>query len=396
MCYNSNIEYYYTCFYHCLQDRFFCKKITKFYTEGREDDLYIIGEPSYSQTNWYRKILSPLKNQARKKRVQLLAAESAEAVADEPCAFVLGGSASWIVETVSALLKKNCHPIILNELPSQPLFGRYSCVKTDYHRFVAILSSYFAERGMKNTAFYGMNHASFADIARKNAFTSCFEDGAVFENNGSLARCFDDFYRTHREHPFDSVICANDFAAVSLLTHLREVGIDHRDICITVHSNTQILTCFPEILSVSVDHVALAVAAFEIADCVIANPSFIGVSVTVDYLADEGSAPILQERDKPGEDSRFSYADSFYGDEELSELMRIEQLLSECDETDFKILHLLAANSTDIGESTYLSDNGVKYRIKKMKRICCVASKSEIPPLLEKYGVRLPKNPENQ
>ena len=118
--------------------------------------------------------------------------------------------------------------------------------------------------------------------------------------------------------------------------------------------------------------------------------------MTVDYLADEGRTPILQARDARGERTRFSEVDSFYGDEELAELMRIEQLLSECDETDVKILHLLAANSADIGESTYLSDNGVKYRIKKMKRICCVASKSEIPQLLEKYGVRLPKNPENQ
>ncbi|MBQ8311428.1 MAG: winged helix-turn-helix transcriptional regulator [Clostridia bacterium] len=357
--------------------------------------MYIIGEPSYSATNWYRKILSPLKNQARKKRVQLVAAESADVVADEPCAFVLGGSASWIVETVSALLKKNCHPIILNELPAQSLFGRYSCVKTDYHRFMTILSSYFAERGMRRTAFYGMNHASFADIARKNAFMSCFGAGAVFENNGSLANCFTDFYRVHREHPFDSVICANDFAAVSLLTHLREAEVDHRNICITVHSNTQILTCFPEILSVSVDHVALAVAAFEIADCITANPSFIGVSVTVDYLADEGSVPMLRAHDGRAETSGFSRIDSFYGDEELAELMRIEQLLSECDETDFKILQLLSENNADIGESTYLSDNGVKYRIKKMKRICCVASKSEIPTLLEKYGVKLPLFSEN-
>lgn len=358
--------------------------------------MYIIGEPGYAATNWYRKILAPLKNQARKKRVQLIAAESAEMIGDEPCAFVLGGSASWIVETVATLLKKECHPIILNELPAQPLFGKYSCVKTDYHRFMVILSSYFADRGMKHTAFYGMNHASFADIARKNAFTACFGDGAVFENNGSLANCFANFYNAHREYPFDSVICANDFAAVSLLTHLREVGIDYRDICITVHSNTQILSCFPEIISVSVDHVALAVAAFEIADCIIANPGFIGVSVTVDYLADEGSTSLLHNQKTDGEISGFDEIDSFYGDGELAELMRIEQLLAECDETDFKILRLLSQNNADIGESTYLSDNGVKYRIKKMKRICCVESKSEIPPLLEKYGVRLPKNPENQ
>ena len=357
--------------------------------------MYIIGEPSYAATNWYRKILSPLKNQARKKRVQLTEAESADAIGEDVCAFVLGGSASWIVDTVASLLEKGCHPIILNELPAQPLFGRYSCVKTDYSRFLSLLSAYFSERGLKNTAFYGMNHASFADIARRNAFTSCFGEGEVFENNGSLARCFDDFFRAHSVRAFDSVICANDFAAVSLLTHLRDAGIDHREICITVHSNTEILTCFPEILSVSVDHTALAVAAFEIADCITANPSFIGVSVTVDYLADEGSAPLLSARTVADTNPGSLVSDSFYGDTELGELMRIEQLLSECDETDFKILRLLSENNADIGESTYLSDNGVKYRIKKMKRICGVASKSEIPVLLEKYGIGIPLEKES-
>ncbi|MBQ7334949.1 MAG: hypothetical protein IJW92_00545 [Clostridia bacterium] len=348
--------------------------------------MYIIGEPSYATTNWYKKMIVPLKNQARKKRVQLNVSSDPADAAGEACAFVVGGSAAWMTETVARLQHQNCHPIILNDLPNRSLFGRYSCVRTDYNRFMALLATRFGETGKKHTAFYGMNHASFSDIARKNAFLTCFEDGAVFENDGSLRACFDAFYRAHCRDPFDSVICANDFAAVSLLTHLRALGADTSKICITVHSNTQILSHFPEILSVGVDHCALAAAAFEIADCIASNPWFIGMSVTVDYRpnGEEGAV---------GADAvcalAFEQTDAFYGDAELAELMSIEKLLAECDETDFKIIRHLSENCNSIGESTFLSDNGVKYRIKKMKRICNVASKSEIPKLLKKYRVLL-------
>ena len=298
--------------------------------------------------------------------------------------FVLGGSAAWISHTVHELQSKNCHPIIVSELPEYSFVGRYSCVKTDYNRVMSFLSSYFMRNGKRRTAFYGMNHASFSDMARKSAFYSCFSDGEIFENNGSLEKCFADFYERHRISSFDSVICANDFAAVSLLAHLRQSGVPTKDICIAVHSNAQILTYFPEILALSVDYSAVATAAFEIADCISANPNFMGMRVTVDCRSDllpDGAS--VSASAAPA----FLTADTIYDDGELGELMRIDRLLSESDETDIKIIRLLSDGTDNICESTFLSDNGVKYRIKKMKRICGVESKKEIPVLLAKYGI---------
>ncbi|MBQ9774007.1 MAG: hypothetical protein IJW30_06505 [Clostridia bacterium] len=350
--------------------------------------MYIVSEPNYATTNWYQNSVAALKNQARKKRVSLTFAEDAAPLDGERCALVLGASASWIVKTLSAMQTVGCHPILINELPDDPLSVRYSCVKTDYRRFMDLLSSYFSAQGRSHTAFYGMNHASFSDLSRKNAFLACFQGGAIFENNGSLSACFADFSRAHAEKPFDSVICANDFAAVSLLNHLRSAGMDTDRICIAVHSNAQLLTRFPEILAVGVDYPAVASAAFEIADCICANPSFAGMRITVDP-----STALWQELPArtpdaalPADAARY---DPIYTDGELSELMRIEKLLSACDETDLEILRHLAENCNAIGESTFLSDNGVKYRIKKMKKICNVTSKSEIPPLLSKYGVEI-------
>ncbi|MBQ9784359.1 MAG: hypothetical protein IJW29_02555 [Clostridia bacterium] len=347
--------------------------------------MFIVSEPNYATTNWYRSCVDALKNQARKKRVQLTFADSAEAVAGEKSVFVLGASVAWLGQTVAALQEMGAHPILLNELPDYPFFGKYSCVKTDYNRFMSMLSAHFLQGGRRRTAFYGMNPASFSDISRKNAFENCFSDGVVFENRGSLADCFARFYDVHEKEHFDAVICANDFAAVSLFNRLRLCGASADGICIAVHSNAQILTRFPQILGVTVDYSSVAAAAFEIADCLAANPSFAGMRVTVEpRTAFDGvaaSLPVAPHADAP--------ADPIYTDAEILELMRIERLLSACDETDLHILRHLAENCNSIGESAFLSDNGVKYRIKKMKKLCAVASKSEIPVLLSKYGVEV-------
>lgn len=338
--------------------------------------MYIVGEPSYRTTNWYLRILAPLKALARKKRTVLLEAERAESVeTGETCALVLGGSVRWMRETVDALQARGVHPIVLSEHPTGSLRGRYSCVRTDYRRFV---SRFAQDTG--GIAFYGDNPASVSDRARRSAFLSAIPSGEVFENNGSLALCFEAFSARHREHPFSAVICANDFAAVSLLLHLRESGAPIPTL--TVHADGQLLSHFPEIRAVSADPASLAAAAFTVADCIRQNPDFIGMEITVDDT--EGEKGICEGRMAENEAE-----DVFWEDVEMRELMRIERLLSECDETDLTILRLLREHRQDIGAEAYLSDNGVKYRIKKMKRICEVESKAQIPLLLEKYGIEL-------
>ncbi len=341
--------------------------------------MYIVGEPSYRTSNWYLRILTPLKALSRKKRTVLREADGAQAVeTDAGCAFVLGGSAHWITETVRALQMRGVHPIVLSELPDGTLTGRYSRVRTDYRRFVSRL----AEGSEAATAFYGSNPASLSDRARTSAFLSCFPSGEVFENNGSLSHCFEEFYERHAASPFVRVICANDFAAVSLLWHLR--ACDALLPTITVHASGEILSFFPEIRAVRVNPASLASAAFAIVDCIRQNPDFIGMEITVEDTEDARGAHVL-----PLAAASVSPENPFWGDAEMQELMRIEHLLSECDETDRTILRLLRERRRDIGEEAYLSDNGVKYRIKKMKRICAVESKSEIPVLLEKYGIQI-------
>lgn len=339
--------------------------------------MYILSEADYSRTNWYKRILSPMKAEARRKRIQLFEAENAsELPLKEGAAFVLGGSEEWILETVRTLQTCGCHPILLSEVDTSRLSGRFSRVRSDYESLVLRLTE-----GSARCALYGVNPASASDAARRRAFLACHPEGAVFENNASLANCFAHFWEAHREHPFDRVLCANDLAAVSLYKRLGERdALD--SVAIAVPRSGTILSYFPTVQTAQVDPTALSQAAFEIADCIKAHPDFVGITVSVGLL-EAGNASRIPVREATAS------CDPFYADPEMLELLHLERLLSSLDETDLKILSLLSRDCRDIGEEAYLSDNGVKYRLKKMKRLCGVESKKEIPVLLGKYNIRV-------
>lgn len=337
--------------------------------------MYIVGEESYCATNWYARILSPMKALARKKRVALTETADASAVeAGETCAFVIGGSVRWITEAVLTLQAHGVHPVVLSELPDGMPLGKCSRVRTDYYRFVLRLS------GKGDTAFYGMNPRSMSDRARRDAFLAAIPAGEVFENDGSLEKCFAAFARRHAEAPFARVICANELAAASLVRHLKRTGGEMPTVA--VHAAAELLSYFPEIRTSQVSPTSLCQAAFAIADTVRQNPDFLGMEITVEDADGVGDALPTLPVAAPA-------PDGFWEDREMNEWMRIEQLLAACDETDLTILRLLREERRDIGEEAYLSDNGVKYRIKKMKRICAVESKRDVVALLENYGIEV-------
>lgn len=347
--------------------------------------MYILSDADYSRTSWYKRILSPMKAEARRKRIQLSeATHVTDLPAGESCAFVLGGGEGWILDTVRALHARGCHPVLLSEIDTARLSGRFSRVRCDYESIAFRLT-----KGRGRCALYGINPTSAADTARRRAFGAVHPTGAVFENNASLSQCFEAFWKAHTKDPFDCVLCANDLAAVSLYTHLgeRKASAPPR---IAVSASGALLSFFPAIQTVRVDPASLSRAAFEIADCIKAHPDFMGITVSVGAFEEcEGSAPAEEALPTASVGEAEPNADPFYADPEMRELLHIERLLSSLDETDLKILSLLSRDCRDIGEEAYLSDNGVKYRLKKMKQLCGVASKREIPVLLGKYHIQL-------
>ncbi len=99
----------------------------------------------------------------------------------------------------------------------------------------------------------------------------------------------------------------------------------------------------------------------------------------------------IANRQKLALKSHAAYDNYFYSDQDVSELMTIENFLTRCDSTDINIISGIMNNLScaDIGERLCISENAVKYRVRRMLTIVDVESKNEFRSLMQTYCVRI-------
>lgn len=356
--------------------------------------MIVISEPAYALSGWYEQIVAGLKAQARKKRVTLsFCSDISEINQSGGCIFVIGSSYSWLNAAVTSLCRSGIHPIVLSNQPHRSFLCRYSYVSADISLSVGYILGALRASNKDKIALYGVNSGSLSDISRTEAFAHECGYDAVFYNNGSLSACFDDFYESFKKLNYNAVICANDYAAVSLINHLKSVGEDVSRLPIVSYSNTLLSSCCtPSVTSVSLNYDEFGAAAFMICECVEKDPRLTGMNISVDWqiFFRESSPRFECASDIQTEEPCAQTDDPFYEDSELVEMMRVEKLLSRCDKTDIAVLCGLMNGHTaeKIAEDCFLAETALKYRLKKMKENGGVPTRTALCALLRKYGAR--------
>lgn len=96
-----------------------------------------------------------------------------------------------------------------------------SSVKMDIHSSMELAVDYLRTLGRERLALFGVNPSASSDLWRARRFGELTgREGDVFFLGASVAEIFDRFYE--KIHCYDGVICASDYAAVSLVGRLRE------------------------------------------------------------------------------------------------------------------------------------------------------------------------------
>lgn len=74
-------------------------------------------------------------------------------------------------------------------------------------------------------------------------------------------------------------------------------------------------------------------------------------------------------------------------DDEINEMLKIEKLLNTCDSTDKIIINGLLNKQSyeNISRKCFLTENAIKYRIKKLLTDCRISDKSSLLKMLKKY-----------
>lgn len=70
----------------------------------------------------------------------------------------------------------------------------------------------------------------------------------------------------------------------------------------------------------------------------------------------------------------------FFADREVQDLAKLETLLQQADEVDLEMLRRLMEGRTyaEIAQLCYLSETALKYRLRKMERVCGVCGREAL------------------
>ncbi len=347
----------------------------------------ILCEKSYFESNWCRQILSGLKNELKKRRLEYKVVFEIENDLDNTILYIIGSDYRWMSNSVYSANSQGVTPIVIFNQLDHIIAGRYHSVSSDISGMVSSLVEWLKSRNKCNICLYGINPLSVADIGRTQSYLrSSTESGRTFFNNGSLKKCFDDFIKSGEI--FDGVICTNDYAAVSLVKNLLkhdEALLKKMDIISC--SRSAISDFYSEyIRSVDVNFSSLGANAYAVSRTVAHGENISEISLTVKWDMTFGNGSSIPEYSCVHIES-----DGFYDDEELADLFKIDRLLEMCDELDKKIIALLLADKTymEIADECHLVEQSVKYRVKGYTEICELKNRKELISLLNMYGITI-------
>lgn len=355
--------------------------------------FYILGEPGYTESNWYNHILNGILAEKKSKRFNAVIIDCVKeidgfSVTCDDAIFLIGTNAAWLESVIDACENKFGRNIIVLGNFERSLGGRsYSIVSSDISADVCSLYGYLLSYGKTKTAMYGINPKSASDTYRKNSYAECCgTEKDIYENNADLDECFEKFF-VYADN-YDAVICANDYCAVSLCRHLKEKGkkIPYIVSCggtklarLVTPAITNLKTSYKDFGKAAINAYKTLQKDFPVSSVRISIASSIVPGESTDNLPVK-SAPVLQTAVGEADDS-------FYRDKNVSEMLGIENVLSNCDKTETDMLFSLLDGMTyaDIAESYHMSVNGARYRLNKLFALAGTDSKTDFINLMKKY-----------
>lgn len=359
-------------------------------------EVYLFVEPEYENSPWCNSILQGLRSAFSYKKRSLTPITSLDNLnSAEKGSFLIlvGSNHSWIKSALLNEKVKALNPVILSSQSYRSLPGIYSYVTSDNKGSMNYLLSYFKNNNKSKPALYGVNNNSLPNIARKERFlsNSIFETNEedIFYNNGSIDQCFASFEKQIGK--YDCVICVNDYAAIHLIKQLERKSI--KNIPIASYGGTLLSANFyPNLLTVSTCYEEFGKAALSICETLHKNSALQYMSISVKHKIhlpkQEKTEEFYYNIAEPNENA-VNGNDNFYNDYKMNQLLLIEKMLSKCDGTDIKILHMLMENLQyeQIAENCFISLNTVKYRVKQMCDKCGCASKKELLLLINGHNL---------
>lgn len=355
----------------------------------------ILTEPAYSESMWCRALYASLTERLRQKRISFC--EMYDTVPENSEAFfMIAADFHWIKSTLIQLNSAGIKPILICN-QAEAIFGcSYNCVCSDIAGSMRYLMDNLKADGKTRVALYGVNTNSISDIGRVDGLFAQ-KDGVIdsmriFINDGSLEECYKAF--SAEIDCFDAVICFNDFAAVSLIRHLEADGADNtlRRLKILSCSQTKISSCYRgQITSINMNLEQYGKAAVFIFEKLKLHPYISQMTLSICW----NNEPNKSENVSPICLQGVENTDCIYSDKELSEMITAERILEIDSAIDETIITDLCCGKSiaEIAAACFLTESGVKYRIKRILEKCRISDKAELISVVNRYLPNYSKKP---
>lgn len=357
-----------------------------------------------STAHWIAQYLKGIKDEAKRKGNDVKAIECGldssvfpADISSVGAAIVISGTYNWTRGICSLLSNQSIKPIVVG-YDSTDDVNATGYVLMDYKKAVFDLLDYYVSCGRTRVALFAVSLESPADKIKTDAFLNYkgrngehFDQKDIFYFRGMTRNTCESFISVCAD--YDAVIGTNDVSTVILLQMLKANGIivpddifvaSFGDSSLSKSTTNELTLALLDCKSVGVQAVKMY---RQLAGSDNISSLVIRLGCEVDVRASTANIPISKIRSVIHSDKTSSQFNSFFADPHINEIVLAEQLLEKCDSLDLEIMRSLIKREKyiDIADKLHVSENTVKYRIKRLLNFAKLDSRSALTELMKGY-----------
>lgn len=365
----------------------------------------VVLQPSTKEYFWANAVLEGIKTAAARYSCewQIIDPESDEqlkAFNGSPV-IISGHSSVWLLSIADMLSSKGLIPIITNaSIPTLPK-SRYSGVCFDLKSGMEETVDCCTENGKKVIALLGVRKNSAADKDKISCFCEIMArkgltDAHIYYFEDSTEKALDGFVAGLSGYGIDAVICANDTVGFFLLEKLKTKGIKVPDDVFVLGMGGFAINSILEkpLTSLSFDYAELGLQAVRLWRYFLKDGGDINITVSVACKLIHRSTSIKPcQTKKPlpivTTANPDDLAGSFFEEHKVNTFLKLEAMLCDFDELDYKLLKFIASSTPDevMAEKVRLTPRAIRYRISKMLKKMDVKSRNALIKILKEYNI---------
>ncbi len=359
--------------------------------------IYIYVQSARKDAYWQSVILDGIHAFAKQKRMQSQLVNPTE-ISPEAVLILVGSEEKWLLSQANicksygvAALPVNAYiPPALQEQP----YASFALEKSTRDCL-----RYLASMGCKYPLLVGLNMHSGADYLKERIF---YEEAARLGMQVSAYKQWREPVFTEVEHVVselaagsikaDSILCANDTAAIMTIPRLQRIGISvGKEFPVIGMGNSYLgRHMTPALTTVEFDYYTLGIEAARLYYLMTNSPGSGHESRAVHSISlpnrliireSTGMVPITNmEHIVPAEE-----APDYFGEEETACIIRLENYLQHCSAQERELIFGAGESYSSLAEKLYISERTAKYRMAEILRDLQLPNKGA----LERYIQRI-------